>query len=234
MRTTGAGTAATLSIVVSDAVGTTEETPWDDGTPDSSPQLGADASGRLFAVWMNARSAYAADASADDILSAQEIAVAVRDPVTGAWTARNLTDNEVLDGVPALAVGTNGVAFAAWIQNDANELFSSPENPSRLYAARWADGAWGAPELVATLNGASPAFDLATDGDRAVLVWSLDADGGLATTDDFELYAATHVENITVSTTNVFSQTQSWTAAESSRFDAAVADCRKIDEEGWK
>lgn len=26
----------------------------------------------------------------------------------------------------------------------------------------------------------------------------------------------------------------SWTAAESRRFDATVADCRKIDEEGWK
>ncbi len=191
IRRTMPGGGATFALQVETGSNVAEERPWDDGTPDSSPQIGSDASGRIFAVWMNARAAYAADASPDDILDAQEIAVAVRDPATGAWNAQNLTDNAILDGSPVLAVGTNGVAFAAWTQNDANESFSTADHPSRLYVSRWVGGTWSAPALVATLNGACPAFDLATDGNRAVLVWSLDEDGKLATVNDYELHAAT-------------------------------------------
>lgn len=179
-----------FTVAVETAEGRTEETPWADGTPDSSPRLGADSDGRLFAAWMNARAAYGGEATADEVLGNQEIAVAVRNPGTGEWTARNLTDNAVLDAAPALAVGANGLAFAAWLQNDGNGFFSTPEMPSRLYAARWVDGEWRGPELVATLSGGAGSFDLASDGKRAVLIWSLDSDGDAATADDCELHAS--------------------------------------------
>lgn len=166
-----------FTVAVTSAEGGNVETPWDDGTPDSNPRIGVDGSGRLFAVWMNARSQYADGATADEILGMQEIAAAVRDPATGTWAAGNLTTNTVLDASPVLAVATNGVAFAAWLQNDANEWIGATEVPSRLYASRFSGGGWSLPVLVAEPSGAIQSFDLATDGNRAVLVWSEAEDG---------------------------------------------------------
>jgi hypothetical protein len=186
----GQGQIPVLSVAVETGAETKMEVPWMDGTPDSAPCIAAAPSGRLFAAWMNAREAYPDGATADDILAAQEIAVAVRDSATGEWAARNLTDNGVLDTSPALAMGADGTAFMAWLQNDANEAFSTSGHPSRLYASRYKGGAWSEPVLVATLAGTSGTFDVATDGNRAVLVWALDEDGDFSTANDCKLHAA--------------------------------------------
>ena len=180
-----------LAVEISEGGGTAVETPWNDGTPDSSPCIGTDAEGRIFAVWMNSRTAYAEGMAADAILGAQEIAVAVREPGTGTWTARNLTDNGVLDASPALAVGADGTAFAAWIQTDGDGFSGTSDCPVLIYASRYTGSSWSEPALVATLLGMSGTFDLATDGRRAVLVWPLDADGDFSTADDCQLHAAT-------------------------------------------
>ena len=171
--------------------GEAAERVWNDGTADFAPSLGTATSGTAILAWMNAGRVFS---SADDFEAqrkAMEIAVAVRNPSTGAWTARNLTADSALDAAPQMAVAPDGTAVVAWLRNATGALFGSAAEPTSLMAARWDGAAWSAPVTVAADVGAILGFDLAWNGTVACLVYVFDGDGDFETTGDLAVSAAT-------------------------------------------
>jgi hypothetical protein len=161
---------------------------WDDGTGDFAPQAAALPDGTLLAVWANGRAALTNGAPLDEALAGLEIAAGGRDPVTGAWTCRNLTDNVYLDHSPMLAAAADGTALAAWIRNRRNNSVGTPQEPNRLLFSRFIGGVWEDEDYVAVNLGTITFCDLAYNGTEAALVFAMDLDGDLETQDDQEIY----------------------------------------------
>ncbi|MBM4164783.1 MAG: hypothetical protein FJ222_10150 [Lentisphaerae bacterium] len=161
---------------------------WDDGTGDFAPQTAALADGTLLAVWANGRAALTNGATLDEALAGLEIAAGERDPATGAWTCRNLTDNAWLDHSPMLAAAADGSAMAAWIRNRYQNPTGTPAEPNRILFARRSDGVWSDEDYVAVNLGTITYCDLAYNGSEAALVFAMDLDGDLETREDQELY----------------------------------------------
>ena len=164
---------------------------WDDGTGDFAPKAAALLDGTLLAVWANGRAALTNGAALDEALAGLEIAAGERDPATGVWTCRNLTANGYLDHSPALSAAADGSAMAAWIRNRDLNPTGTPQEPNRLLFSRRVGGVWEEEDYVAVNLGTVTYCDLAYNGTEATLVFSMDADGDLATVDDQELYGCT-------------------------------------------
>ena len=163
----------------------------DDGTPDFTPALAAAPDGTAVVAWANAKRELAEDEAFEDVCKAMELAVAVRDPATGEWTATNLTDDAALDLAPQIAVAPDGTALVAWLRCPSGSPFDAAQSPMQLLAARWDGSSWSAPAVVAVDAGATLGFDLAYDGTAAEVVWVCNADGDFETTNDFAVFAAT-------------------------------------------
>lgn len=165
-----------------------ESAVWDDGTADFQPKLAFLPDGLAVAAWANAKRTFADGTSFENVCSSLEVAVGVRDPQTGAWTSRNLTDDESLDWTPVLKSADNGTAAVAWVRNAAGAYIGSASQPSELAVSFYRNGAWSPMDIVVPAVGAVLSHDIAWDGDKAVLVWAADADGDLST-DDSEIWA---------------------------------------------
>ncbi len=163
---------------------------WDDGTGDFAPQAAALPNGTLLAVWANGRVALTNGAPLDEALAGLEIAAGERNPVTGAWTCRNLTDNTHLDHSPALAAAADGSAMSAWIRNRQNNPSGTPQEPNRLLFSRFTGGVWEEEDYIAVNLGTITYCDLAYNGTEAALVFAMDLDGDLETQGDQELYGS--------------------------------------------
>ena len=124
-----------------------------------------------------------------EMCGAMEIAVGVRDATTGAWSCRNLTADSVLDFAPVVRAGTNDTALVAWLRNTAGSLAGSAAEPTDIMASVYANGSWSAPAAVVSGAGSVSGFDVAFDGENAVLAFSKDADGDLETVGDTEIFA---------------------------------------------
>ncbi len=161
---------------------------WDDGTGDFAPQAAALSNGTLLAVWANGRTALTNGATLDEALAGLEIAAGERDPATGVWTCRNLTDNAWLDHSPMLAAAADGSAMAAWIRNRYQNPTGTPAEPNRILFARRSGGVWEEEDFVAVNLGTITYCDLAYNGAEAALVFTMDLDGDLETREDQELY----------------------------------------------
>lgn len=128
------------------------------------------ADGSLYLVWQRKKaSGDAADAGNMEtgisdgtlarIASGMEIAAAVWDPAAKAFSGqRYLTDNNVYDGTPKLAV-RNGNAEAVWVQNDENDLLGN-RGTNKIYRASLT------PETAAVEEQASSAVTAAQTEDE--------------------------------------------------------------------
>lgn len=114
-----------------------------------SPHVGIDSSGRGISVW------------------SEQLGPVYARYESGAWTAPLLVTSAPGMGPTALAVSTGGNAVAAWKETDA------ATGRSRVAAARYAGGAWGAREsLQASSNQPNhPAAAIDPCG-NAVAIWS--------------------------------------------------------------
>lgn len=166
-----------------------EEPVWDDGTADFMPKVALLANGTALAAWANEGRVLGEGATFGEACAALEIAVGVRDASTGAWVCTNLTDDAALDCVPVLKAEEDGTAAVGWVRNADGEYVGSAESPSDLCAAFRRGGEWGAAAVAVEGAGAVLSHDLAWDGERAALVWAVDADGNLATGGDTEIRA---------------------------------------------
>ena len=159
---------------------------WDDGTADFMPQVSQNTSGLAVVAWANAKASYD-NSDFDALYSGMEIAVAVRNTLTGEWIAQNLTDDATLDMTPKVVVAEDGSAVVAWVKNQSNDAFGSADLPSSLYVSYYRNGVWSAPQQVETV-GLLYSFDLAYDGSRTTIVYAKDKDGDGATVDDSEVW----------------------------------------------
>ena len=165
------------------------EVVWDDGTGDFMPELAALPDGSFVVTWANAGRTFSDDVTLPEMCGAMEIAVGVRNPVTGTWSCRNLTADSVLDFVPVVRAGTNGTALVAWLRNASGNLVGSAAEPTDIMASVYAHGEWSAPVAVVAGAGSVSGFDVAFDGENALLAFSKDADGDLETMGDMEIFA---------------------------------------------
>ena len=165
------------------------EAVWDDGTADFLPSLAAMPDGSVAAAWMNASRAFADGVTVDEFCAAEEIAVGIRNAVTGAWTCRNLTSDGAFDFSPVVRAAANGKVLVAWLRNASGKMASSAAEPTDIMAAVYSGGAWGAATVVRSGVGVITGFDVAFDGENAVLAFSKDSDGNPSTVGDAEMYA---------------------------------------------
>jgi len=161
----------------------------DDGTADFMPEIAAMPDGSFVATWANAGRTFSDDVTLPEMCGAMEIAVGVLNAATGAWSCRNLTADSVLDFAPVVRAGTNGTALVAWLRNAAGSLVGSAAEPTDIMVSFYANGTWSAPAAVVAGAGSVSGFDVAFDGENAVLAFSKDADGDLQTMEDMEIFA---------------------------------------------
>nr|WP_320009762.1 LamG-like jellyroll fold domain-containing protein [uncultured Desulfobulbus sp.] len=163
----------------------------ENGTTDFYPQTGAVTSG-AWLTWQDSATVFGEeDVELATMLASQEIAVAQYDAAGKTWSSQvNLSSNEYLDRSPALATSGNS-ALLCWVSNEENDLLGSAESPNTLMYAFQDGTSWSAPAQIATGLGAIVRMDLLYNEASATgdLVYSLDADGDIATVEDQELYA---------------------------------------------
>jgi len=165
------------------------EVVWNDGTADFMPEVAALPDGSFVATWANAGRTFSDDVTLPEMCGAMEIAVGVRNVATGAWSCRNLTADSVLDFAPVVRAGTNGTALVAWLRNAAGSLAGSAVEPTDIMASVYANGTWSTPTAVVAGAGSVSGFDIAFDGENAVMAFSKDADGNQETMGDMEIFA---------------------------------------------
>ena len=165
------------------------EVVWDDGTADFMPEIAAMPDGSFVATWANTGRTFSDDVTLPEMCAAMEIAVGVRNAATGVWSCRNLTVDSALDFAPVVRAGTNGTALVAWLRNAAGSLVGSAAEPTDIMASVYANGTWSAPVAVVSGAGSVSGFDVAFDGENAVLAFSKDVDGDLETIGDMEIFA---------------------------------------------
>lgn len=168
--------------------GATEKV-WDDGTADWMPSLGVAEDGTAVLAWANGNRAWGeATPEFGEVAKGLELAVAVRNAGTGAWSAQNLTDDNAADFSPVVCAAENGTAMVAWLRNEGGALFGSAESPTAVMASRWDGNAWSAPSELG--RGAVSGLDLAYDGTNACVAWAFDGDGDWETAGDGGVSAA--------------------------------------------
>lgn len=166
-----------------------EKAVWSDGAPDFQPTLARSAGGALIA-WTKGRSALSDNTNLDQMSATLEIATASYDAATDSWSgAMRLTNNDHLDRNPMVGTGPDGSAMLVWIANEANDLLGSTAKPNKLMFARRTGTGWSESAAAATGLGAIVKADLAYNGTEALVVYSTDVDGDLATEFDRELRA---------------------------------------------
>jgi hypothetical protein len=141
-----------------------------------------------MAAWQNSGVQFGPDASLEELLAGQEIAVARYDETDQIWEqVANLTQNNYLDRSPQLAASSNKVV-AVWVTNEQGDMLGKPDKPNKLKSAFFNGTLWSVPSEIATYAGAIVKSALAYDDQSAVYVFAGDADGDLSTVEDQDLY----------------------------------------------
>ncbi|MEM8735719.1 MAG: CARDB domain-containing protein, partial [Planctomycetota bacterium] len=97
----------------------------DDTQLDDRPKVMYDDQGRAVAVWSRIKNTIADPQNAQpvDLLPQLEIFHAVRDPVTGNWSApQAITDNALMDYLPSLGRDVDGNMILMWRREQDNSL----------------------------------------------------------------------------------------------------------------
>ena len=151
------------------------ETIWDDGTIDGVASIGADKDGAVVLAWENGQSILAGDVAMVDVLKNLEMAVAVRDPATKNWSAKNLTNDNAYDHSPRIVVPPTGNGYLAfWLSTDIENAGDEFSKPSRLMCARHVGGNnWKLKEIARTTTLPLVSYDVISREDgRFELLWA--------------------------------------------------------------
>jgi len=180
-----------------------------------APTLAFDRNGKVLCAWERVKNeAFTGTGNGITDMAAMaaemEIAYAVYDPATGAWsTPSALTDNDYLDFKPMLQRGADGSLLLVWQSNSGNLTTGSDASPTRIQSALWDADArqFGTP--VQSSEGFVNAFDfsLAYKGPNAVLAFAKDGDGDFSTTTDQEIRTASFEGTTWTSSSAVSSDT---------------------------
>ena len=127
-----------------------------------------------------------------EFVQSQEIAYAVYDPATSAWSSPAfLSNNNYVDHTPRLATAGDGRILLVWQANASNELEGDAADPDTLYYAIWNNGAWSAPAQLGPALGDLAGWGIAYRGGEGVIVAARDTDGNPTTDSDQELFRST-------------------------------------------
>jgi hypothetical protein len=164
---------------------------WDDATADFSPAVRVFADGSALAAWENEKVVLTNGAALDVALAGLEIASAKLDPVSGLWTAANLTSNDYLDRSPQLGAAANGRALLTWIQNTNSSLFGTTNALNVVESRLWDGANWQNTGTIGPDPGMLLWSTVAYDGSNGVFLAVIDPDDDQSTTGDQELWGAT-------------------------------------------
>ena len=162
----------------------------DDGTADFHPRLLSFNNGNIFACWENINQIMPDEAVFEDMLENMDISVARYDSQSSEWSsALHLSDNLTLDSSPLIDGPSDDNVMVVWINNPANDIRGSQDNPNEIWYSLWNGNEWSEPQFAAEIGYGLVKYNLVFDGLNAYLAMSLDIDGIDDSTDDHELFS---------------------------------------------
>ena len=165
-----------------------------DQQPDFAPAVAFDGSGNGLAIWEHSTLATTITPTLD-ITFAQslEIAASVWMSDTAMWSnAITLTHNNLMDYAPELSTGSDGSVMALWESSDGTDMMGTVTHPLTITYAIWDGANWSSPAPALTgLHDVSGVTFAVYSATRAALVYAVDSDGVLTTTNDSDLYYST-------------------------------------------
>ena len=158
----------------------------DDGTADFYPQLAADGS-NIYVVWQNSNKKFADDVTLEQVANSGEIAVSKFDVQTNTFgTAVQLTENDLLDTLPKIAVEGNK-AYITWTSNDESDIFGV-NGKNSIYYCELEDDNWSSPKQLCEGLNAVTSLSAGFIEDSFTVAYVLDEDNVLETVNDREIY----------------------------------------------
>ncbi|MBW7572388.1 immunoglobulin-like domain-containing protein [Caproiciproducens faecalis] len=162
-----------------------------DATGDFSPAA-ASAGGGTLIGWQDMKTELGADADADEASRNCEISVS-KNPLTdsGGFETERLTDDDQFDHSPKLATDGDS-ALVTWVKSDALALDGQTAHDS-LWFSKWTqDGGWSGAEKLADIGHTVVSSTLAMHDGKTILLYTVDLDDNLSTSEDQELFARTY------------------------------------------
>ena len=130
---------------------------FDDGTADFYPHISSDGN-NIWLTWHKSKAIFTENTELEDMLAAAEIAAARFDFDTEMFAdVTVLTDNDIMDTAPVVAVNGNE-AFVTWVRNTDNDIFGINGTNSAIMARQFTNGAWG--ETLALGSGLGAVLDM--------------------------------------------------------------------------
>ena len=163
-----------------------------DATGDFSPAAAAVGDGTLIA-WQDMKKEMTSDADADEASRNCEISVSenpLTDSNSGSFEAVRLTNDDEFDHSPKIA-SDGSSAVVTWVKSDGLALDGTATKDS-LWFAKWTQNSgWSGAEQLADVGHTVINSTLALHGGKAVLLYTVDTDDNLSTSDDQEIYLVT-------------------------------------------
>lgn len=157
-----------------------------DDTADFNPVV-TSTSGVASIVWQDINRLITEDEAFEDYLAATELSVA--EYSNGTLSGKNtLTNDDYYDFMPAIA-NSDGKTHLAWVKNKSNNILAPAAGSFEvLYAVNDGSG-WSTPIVLETGLNQVADLDLAANGSELTIVYNLDEDGDIFTSEDWEVYA---------------------------------------------
>lgn len=157
-----------------------------DGTPDFSPDVCV-MNKKAYVIWQDAGEAFDSDAQLDDVAGKMGITAAEFHPASQTFTVTSLVENSgYLNTLPTIC-GYQNKVVAAWVENKSNQWFGATTDNS-ICISTWDGTTWT--EMTRAYENINAVSSLAVDyfNENTYLVYSVDGDNSLETTEDMELY----------------------------------------------
>ncbi|MBR0510393.1 MAG: Ig-like domain-containing protein [Clostridia bacterium] len=161
----------------------------DDGTADYAPQL-LNVGDDLYLAYQNADAVLPDDATDDDYLNAQTVAVMKYDADTGAFVPEAAFANPDASLYAPKLTSVGGAPVLVWIEAQNADLIGQAQSVSLCYAIKNGD-AWGEKQTLSSGRSSLSAFAAGEENGSLAVLACADADNSFATDDDRTLLLVT-------------------------------------------
>ena|GEM_PF-1845718 len=157
-----------------------------DATADFNPVL-AEKSGVATLVWQDLNKLMDESSLLEDYIAATELSVIEYDgEAFGEKTM--LTDDEYYDFMPKIAY-TDDKTCIVWIKNKSNDILSPEVGAFEILYAENSGQSWSESVVLETELNQVVDVDMASDGNDITILYTIDRDGDILTSDDREMYS---------------------------------------------
>ena len=161
-----------------------------DGTADFRP-VAAEAGDGILVAWQNFKRVLTDDdISFENIVKHSEISVS--DGIyskTGEFNSITLSDDELYDHSPCIAALNENNGLLVWTKSKGLGLTTDDAGSDQLVYSVWNGSTWSVVETVQSNLSNIINSSLYAGNGQYLLLYSLDEDGDLSTTNDWEIYA---------------------------------------------